>query len=363
MSYITLFLTLEYAVVPRMKVEHPDWSHQEIMGDKYRYFHQLLASRALPGPKPKDTMYKFRDHIGYGSRFWTFGQDIGIASLLMLGVSEHGLSTIARKTRPRSEQIPAMAAALSSSQTWWAFAHATGPRVLRTLFGLGNVRYTIPQLLTFVRAEPMPASTMSAIHQKCININLETDLQLHAQEPGLSSVVSSFVGDRPIPVKYHPNGNLGNGQVEKRNLAKWLVNTSDTAVVRDTSKTEFPFTVFKTLLPPSEISTELVQFFVRLYNRKAIPGRMAAFQSSLGTPEGNQSTFDEFLDTLSSTSSSLRCEILLCPYDLTRATVAFVIRRDSPSVEVFNWMQEDRGLTQEIGTAFGVCSVLQVALQ
>ena len=43
MSYITLFLTLEHAVISRTKREHPETFPGEINAMKLKYFHQLLA--------------------------------------------------------------------------------------------------------------------------------------------------------------------------------------------------------------------------------------------------------------------------------------------------------------------------------
>ena len=122
-SYITLFLTLEHIVIPKMKSENLDWNQRCIMGDRFQYFQKLLAS----GPPTNKSTFTFRDYVSYDRTFWMFGQKLGIASLLMLAVSRQGLTKIAKKTGPRSHQISAMAAALSSLQTWWAFAHAIGP--------------------------------------------------------------------------------------------------------------------------------------------------------------------------------------------------------------------------------------------
>src|SRR5437588_1007487 len=143
MSYITLFLTLEYIVILKMKSENLDWNQRCIKGDRFQYFQKLLAS----GPLTNKSTFTFRDHISYGHTYRVFGQKAEMASLLMLAVSGHRLMKIAKKTGPRSHQILAMAAALSSSQTWWVFAHTIGPCTRRILFS-GRVSYTIPQLLS-----------------------------------------------------------------------------------------------------------------------------------------------------------------------------------------------------------------------
>ena len=281
----------------------------------------------------------------------------------MLAVSGAGLTKIAKQTGPRSLVVPEMASILWSSQAWWAFAHDTGPRVLHTLFGRGDVCYTIPQLLTFVRVEPMTAPTMHTIHLRCIERNREKDFQLAIpQEPSLSSALSIFFGEHPIPVRYDPNGSLSGGGIYKRNLAKWPVNTPDTTTVWDTNKTEIPFGIFKTLLPPSEIDPALIVFYCELYNRKAIPGRIAmvASQSSLLTHAHSSTTCSGFLDSLSSGTSLPHCERLFCALDFFSATVVFIIKRMSSNVQVIHWGIEDSDLVQAIGGALEVCGILRL---
>ena len=264
------------------------------------------------------------------------------------------------------------------TRTWWAFAHAVGPCAHFALFGGRQAPYTIPQLLTLVRAEPIPALAIGGIHKRCHEKNLQTEeplrlssysvpmsaspsttLSVAVAGPSpapLSGIMSIFVGDRAIPIKYLPTVPVGAlGPVQKQNLAKWLVNTPTTTIVTDTSKTQILFSVLKTLLPPSEISPPLVEFFCWLDNRKAILGKMAVASESILQADMNR-TFSEFLDSLRLPNGSRPCKVLLCPVQLTRATVAFVVRKTSPAAQVFNWMHEDLDLIQEIESTFSVCT-------
>lgn len=349
MSYITLFLTLEHGVIPKMRAENPDWDNTRINGEKFQYFQRLLA----PSSDTKRSLYTFRDHISYGSTFWSFGQELGIASLLMLAVSGFALTTIAKKAGPRSRQIPMMATALLSSQAWWAFAHGVGAHTLHTLFGGESVPSTIPELLSHIRAEPMPACSMLAIHQRCLEKNLQTDVQ-PISKPALPS--SIFIGGLPIPISYHPTGVLDAKLVQKTNVLQWLLKSVDTMTVRDTTKAEVSFGILKSLLPPAEIRIELVELFYGLYNRKAIPGRrvLAASESLLRTLLNQEITFERFLGVSRSASPN---NLVLCVFDLSRATVAFLVRRGVPSVQVFNWIEEDEDLKAEIGHIFEVSAL------
>ena len=84
-----------------------------------------------------------------------------------------------------------------------------------------------------------------------------------------------------------------------------------------------------------------------------------ASESLLRPIVNNALTFAGFLDSLAPPS----CDLLLCPLQLKRVTVAFLFQRNTPTVKVFNWMHEDEGSAGEIERAFEVCSTLDAGLE
>ena len=100
---------------------------------------------------------------------------------------------------------------------------------------------------------------------------------LSRPSPLLPHLRPPFLGhrhrDRTIMVIDHPNGDVGDEQVQRRNIVHRLVKTLDSKLVTDTSGIDIRFRVLKMLLPPNEISPGLVEFFGHLYNRRTIPGR------------------------------------------------------------------------------------------
>jgi hypothetical protein len=152
--YITMYLTLEHSIVPKLRADNPDWPPRHVDSEKHRHFYELLKGHGdfnIP-------MTKVRDNTGFGRTFWRFGQELGVAALLMLAVAEQGLTIIGRACSPRSSNIPNLASALSSSRALWSFVHTIGPPMFRSLFGLRCVSYTVPQHLHYLPTEPMPAA-------------------------------------------------------------------------------------------------------------------------------------------------------------------------------------------------------------
>ena len=130
--------------------------------------------------------------------------------------------------------IPALATSLTTSGTWWAFAHATGPTAFRTLFGSRDIAYTIPQLLNRIRLEPLaaPIGRISTI----------SSLELPRSEFPEVENWQIVIGTNTLAVQRHPMGKLEPDQVLKRNLGVWLDNTSGDDIVVDEDGNKTPST-------------------------------------------------------------------------------------------------------------------------
>jgi hypothetical protein len=107
-----MYLTLEHSIVPNLRADNPNWQLRHVDREKHRHFYELLN-------RDGDlyiTMNKVRDNTGFGRTFWRFGQELGVAALLMLAVAEQGLTISGRACGPKSANIPNLASPLSSSR-------------------------------------------------------------------------------------------------------------------------------------------------------------------------------------------------------------------------------------------------------
>ena len=170
MCYITLSLTLEYAVVPQLQRENRGWTAKQIARKKYTYFYQLLCN------KPEcdidsvgsGARSKFAVNISFGKIYWSLLQELGITALLILAVGDIGLTVIARAMGPESYSRSCLVMSLSHSREWWSFGHAIGPTTLRKFFGPCNIQYMVQQLLQELRTEPLPTASILLINQSCL---------------------------------------------------------------------------------------------------------------------------------------------------------------------------------------------------
>jgi hypothetical protein len=125
----------------------------------------------------------------------------------------------------------------------------------------------------------MPAASVAAIHEACRTAGINMDPYLPAERSVELPELVLQIGEVSISVKRHPNGILLPRQVERRNLWEGLATASNRAMGDGSGITRSPFAVFKNLFPESYTTTDLVDYFCRIYNRKSFPGRKAACAS------------------------------------------------------------------------------------
>ena len=333
MSYIILFLTLEHAIVPQLKAENPNETNKRIEGIKYQRFAEaLLAS----DPSSTSSGAKIRSHVQYGRSFWEYSQELGVASLLVFAVTETGLTKIGGASR---SGIPEIAAMLTTSDTWWAFAHAIGPATFRTLFGACDTAYTVPQLLNSIRSQPLSGTTIKAFNEAYERMQLEFPLrgiQQPPTEPSENENWQIVIDGDALPIQRHPK-TLVSKKVVRRNLGNWLKNTPGEDVVVDAHGNNTPFSAFKTLLPPNDISNTLVDFLSNVFNSKAISGRLALTYGELA---GFPGTFKEFLSACEKKNGT-EPRWIVCPYDTETATIGIAISAIDATVIAYNWRGDE----------------------
>jgi len=114
--------------------------------------------------------------------------------------------------------------------------------------------------------------------------------------------------------------------------------------VEDSRGSKTPFRAFKSLLPPSNIANELVDFLTNVFNAKAVPGRVALPLTHPALAAGSfEGTFEEFLQGLTTTQTGLagaRPERVLCPFDTEEATIGIVISATKSTMIAYNWLRD-----------------------
>ena len=341
MSYVILHLTLEHVVVPELRRDNPGPNRRRgIDGAKYLHFAEMLKASSTDASSSEISGVALRNYSNYGKCFWEYGQFLGIASFLVFAVSDIGMTRIGGSSRAG---IPNLAAALTTDNSWWAFAHAISPPTFRTLFGACDIAYSLPQLLTRIRQEPVPHSTITAINEEYSQF--EVSANQASPEVRQDESWQIIIGGDTLPIQRHPaalaSPQLGN--VVRRNLGTWLKNTDGDCIVEDSRGGRTPFQVFKSLLPPSIIAREVVDFLTNVYNAKAIPGRVALPFAHPALASGSRGgTFDEFLQEIAATQTGVgaRPERILCPFDVEDATIGVLISAKQSTMIVYNWVRD-----------------------
>ena len=331
MCYITLYLTMEYAVVPELKRNHPTWGTKRLGGQKYTYFYELLnGNRGGDNDSRETVLRKLSVDISFGKTYWSLLQDLGVAALLMLAVAEPGLTVFARAMGPGGSQRAIFTSALSSSRGWWSFAHAIGPATFRTFFGPRDIQYTVPELLHQLRAEPLPTASILLINQSCLTQKIGISAEL-ANEEHLPRSWTLGIGDARVKIMRHPDTSmLAQGQ-SRGSVWQWL----------GTDPRSKP--VVELLLPSGGgNSDQVIDLFCDLYNRRAVPGRRAVpitYLVKLSDPDTERLTFQEKLDILTNEQHS-NCELLVLPAPVDDMYLAVALHPMTTTATIYNWTEK-----------------------
>ena len=162
------------------------------------------------------------------------------------------------------------------------------------------------------------------------------------------------IGSNVLPLRRHPiTGSLEPDTVMKRNFGDWLNNTSPDDIMHDSNGNTIPFKAFRTLLPSHEILKELVNFYINVYNPKAIPGRVAIPYGSLASHFAAKS-FEQFLLALPGVIDRSKPTKIISPIDLESATIGIVIYPNDSVAITYNWTA-DGSLAEEIVQVRSAC--------
>ena len=146
------------------------------------------------------------------------------------------------------------------------------------------------------------------------------------------------IGTDTLTIQRHPSGTLKPDQVHKKNLGAWLRNTSGDDIIVDADGNKTPFSTFQTLLPPRDISKHLVNYLSKVYNCRAIPGRVSLPYGALKAFPGS---FREFLESLGPNSEDgIQIKRLVCPFNLETTTIGIMILPITSQVIAYNWSRE-----------------------
>ena len=339
MSYITLHLTFEYAIVPRLKRQGPRRGPREIGHMGYRYFYKLLMG--YPDSDTRDPPARFATDISFGRALWSLVQELGVAALPMLAVGGTGLMAIARALGPESIERKWLTSALSCARAWWSFAHAIGPATLRTFFGPRDIHYTVCHLVQQLRNEPLPSATTHQINYMCPMSETKLGIDTEVPSKEISQVAWAFeTGEGSIPLNWHPNVGQAR-ELKQGNVWEWLASDENLRPI------------FEFLQQSgSEPKRNVVDFFCDLYNQRAIPDRKAVpFHqlSELYRTRPNPLTRQQFQDILANETGT-RCNVFVFVAPLDNVFCGMVLYTQTNRAKIYNWAEgADQGMAVEVG--------------
>ncbi|KAG0132192.1 hypothetical protein HOY82DRAFT_538880 [Tuber indicum] len=289
LSYVTLYLTLEYAIVPMIQGNNPSLSPQEIKGRKWKVYYDILGGKAALGIKEKT----FRDNISYGKVFWSFATSCGITILPILACLEYEITVFARKNDVLTPHAKVLGSLLTQNRVWISLCHSLGVIIMETLFTTSRNTYSMVTLAQLFIAEPLPFQDrrrfQKAYYTDSCYHTLQCPTPMNKIQPVLSVESStSIFADLEIHFVIMPSDGYPNPLVEKLSLVNWGLSPGEGVLlevrVGDKEKQETKLlkpAILASFFTEEPIPPDLVGFYIELWNGVAIPGWMSL------TPNGS----------------------------------------------------------------------------
>jgi len=106
------------------------------------------------------------EYARFGKVYWELGKTCGILSVLMHAVVSTGVTVIARQNGRDSKHVPLLGVKLRNSLEWMSAYQGPSQVALEILLTNSECEYNIPQILSLLVANPLPADFLHDLYQE-----------------------------------------------------------------------------------------------------------------------------------------------------------------------------------------------------
>jgi len=281
LSYLNVYLTLEYGVVSKLPALYPEKSPRQRDGEKLSYFKELMMQEHninIP-------MGALVEYARFGKVYWELAKICGICSLLMLAVVGTGVTVIARQNGRDSKHVPLLRLKLRNSLEWMSACQALSQVAVEILFTHSGGEYTMPQILGLLVANPLPADFLHDLYQEYLQAEDKaipiTTIGFQMERPTLSlSAASHALLSLGINLSLFPPEKYATQHNKVVNLVEWLLESppDQTILLKPDPHATQPRTEtillseFLTFLDTDNLSDSAIGFLSAKWHQEALPG-------------------------------------------------------------------------------------------
>lgn len=282
LSYLMLYLTLEHAIVPSMRAREGQLvAGRTIEGQKVMEFQTQLAQHGRPLK-----LSTLTEHLRYGKVIWHIVSMLGVLGLPMLAIGGPAVTSLCKNNGYNSNHFEVLGSRLAANAMWMCLCKAWAPIAIEVLFTNSARCYSSNELIRLLLVQPLPTTSIFRLSTHYLLGSKRTppvrEIPLRTPQITLSyHAAINILNNIGLKLALFPTNNYVNRATRKIELASWLLHQEaeeEVVMAEDQAKSAskrlrcITLKEFATLLPPEQISHDLVAFLGAIWNTKALPG-------------------------------------------------------------------------------------------
>ena len=161
LAFITLHLTLEYAITARVRVDHGEWNKTQVKIEKWRIFDLEMGLRESQAYERQ----KLRDDVKFGKLLWSWTEACGIVWLPVFATMNRGIKSFLRQCPKKRKRHLIVGSQLPTNDSWVALSQAFAGLSASVLFTSNTPIFTVDELFRLYIAQPSGATSASRFQE------------------------------------------------------------------------------------------------------------------------------------------------------------------------------------------------------
>ena len=348
LSYITLYLTVEFGITSRIRLENPELGQKAIAGRKWTLFYKDLGGAEGLGC----SLDRLKDTVAFGKILWTWAKECGIMWLPVLAAMEYGVTGFTRKNALKYRRSFVVGSKLSMHASWLALCRGFSSLFTNLLFSPTSAEYTLTDLTQIYLCQANGSFVAGKFQRALCHNGLKTPIFttpwdfpscLRIEEATQGTIFEALNIDIPLL----PSTGIPKSLRKEINLIDWVLNAESNSVVQlKTTRGEAGVPTLLhvrdlgCLFGPMEITQQVFGFICQCFDYAGLQLWLI-----LSIEEGssfmslkNQRSVEEALAVvLQSETSYIGIRFLLIPVETEASYFIYLCEIESREITIFYW--------------------------
>lgn len=368
LSYVTLYVTLEFGLVPELRAESTKPNMKIIGGRKWDIFYERLGGKQELGC----SVDALRDNVAFGKILWTWATECGLMWLPVLAVMDTGITSFARKNAMKYKRSQIMGSKLSTQSPWIALCNAFSGVLVNLLFSPTSPEYTFTQLCQRYLQQTNSTKWISSFNHAIWDLRLDHLVydeiwQLQPIIPVVEAAAGTLFSALNLKVPVLPSTGTSHLLKQEVNLVDWVLNADPDSVielkiprVEDGSVSILQIIDLACLFGPIPLTQRVIGFLTEMFDTGGLLGWQAISIEEgvrLFSMEATGSVHEAIQAVLHSESTFEYMNHLLIPVETEHSYFLYYCHLNNREISIFYW-NDSRDMDQYLDELVEVSSTI-----